>query len=204
MELEGLSLLAAASIGFAHAFEADHLVAVSSIVTKRNNFSQAAKDGVYWGLGHSSTILIIGLLMIVGKVLVQESTFEYLEGGVGVMLIVLGLWRLLKLKNGPKSESHIPHQHSVSYGIGLVHGLAGSGILVLAIMGTMKSSIEGLGFLLIFGLGSTVGMLVASGIFSIPFWKDKMWSPYLRLPLSLLSGLFCVGLGIFIVYESLF
>ncbi|NBC25074.1 MAG: urease accessory protein [Bacteroidetes bacterium] len=203
MELEGLSLLAAASIGFAHAFEADHLVAVSSIVTKRNNFSQAAKDGVFWGLGHSSTIFIIGLIMIVGKVLFQEATFEYLEAGVGIMLIILGLWRLNKLRKNRTDEGHSSHQHSVSYGIGLVHGLAGSGILVLAIMGTMKSSIEGLGFLLIFGLGSTVGMLVASGIFSIPFWKDTKWSPYLRFPLSLLSGLFCLGLGLYIVYENL-
>ncbi|HKK87271.1 MAG TPA: hypothetical protein VJ917_00390 [Saprospiraceae bacterium] len=203
MELEGLSLLAAASIGFAHAFEADHLVAVSSIVTKRNNFSQAAKDGVFWGLGHSSTIFIIGLLMIVGKVLFQESTFEYLEGGVGIMLVILGLWRLDKLRRNRRGQKNASHQHSVSYGIGLVHGLAGSGILVLAIMGTMKSSVEGLGFLLIFGLGSTVGMLVASGIFSIPFWKNTKWSPYLRLPLSILSGLFCLGLGLFIVYETL-
>lgn len=204
MELEGLSLFAAASIGFAHAFEADHLVAVSSIVTKRNKFSQAAKDGVFWGLGHSSTIFIIGLAMIVGKVLVSESTFEYLEGGVGVMLVILGLWRLNKLWGNRNNETSAPHQHSVSFGIGLVHGLAGSGILVLAIMGTMKSSIEGLGFLLIFGLGSTIGMLVASGIFSVPFWKDKKWSPYLRFPLSLLSGLFCIGLGLFIIYENLY
>ena len=59
--------LFAAMIGFTHAFEADHLVAVSNIVTKRDKLLLAVKDGIYWGLGHTSTIFLIGLLIIVGK-----------------------------------------------------------------------------------------------------------------------------------------
>ena len=57
-------LLFAAVVGFTHAFEADHLVAVSNIVTKRNKILLATKDGLFWGLGHTSTILIIGLILI--------------------------------------------------------------------------------------------------------------------------------------------
>ena len=60
-------LLIAAAIGFGHAFEADHLVAVGNIVTKREKPVLALKDGMYWGLGHTSTIVLIGLLIIVGK-----------------------------------------------------------------------------------------------------------------------------------------
>ncbi|MEL6721261.1 MAG: urease accessory protein, partial [Bacteroidota bacterium] len=59
-------LLFAAVVGFGHAFEADHLVAVSSLVTKQRSLGTAVKDGIYWGLGHSSTILLVGLVMIVG------------------------------------------------------------------------------------------------------------------------------------------
>ena len=57
-------LLFAAMIGFTHAFEADHLVAVSNIVTKRDKLLLAVKDGIYWGLGHTSTIFLIGLLSL--------------------------------------------------------------------------------------------------------------------------------------------
>lgn len=203
MDLGNMSLLAATTIGFAHAFEADHLIAVSSIVTKRNNFAQAARDGVYWGLGHTSTIFLIGIIMILGRVFIAEETFQYLEAVVGFMLIGLGAWRLTKLATHQHGGSSHTHSHSVSYGVGLIHGLAGSGILVLAIMSTMDTAASGLVFLLVFGIGSTIGMLVASGLFSIPFWKDKSWSKYFTRPLAILSGLLCIGLGVFIVYENL-
>ena len=60
-------LLFAAVVGFGHAFEADHLVAVGNIVTKRDKLPLAIKDGIFWGLGHTSTIFLIGLIMIIGK-----------------------------------------------------------------------------------------------------------------------------------------
>ena len=60
-----IPLLFAAVVGFGHAFEADHLVAVSTIASKRKHPMQAIKDGIYWGLGHTSTIFLIGLIMIV-------------------------------------------------------------------------------------------------------------------------------------------
>ncbi len=66
--MEGFfSLLFAAVVGFGHAFEADHLVAVGNIVTKRDRLKLALKDGIFWGLGHSSTIFLIGIVMIIGK-----------------------------------------------------------------------------------------------------------------------------------------
>jgi high-affinity nickel permease len=76
-------LFFAAVVGFSHAFEADHLVAVSNIVTKRDKIKLAIKDGIYWGLGHTSTIFLIGLLMIVGKVTVFNGYFGYFEAVVG-------------------------------------------------------------------------------------------------------------------------
>ena len=58
--------------GFAHAFEADHLLAVGNIVSQRNNTRLSLKDGIFWGLGHASTIFFIGLLMIVLKAGISE------------------------------------------------------------------------------------------------------------------------------------
>ena len=100
-------LLFALIIGFTHAFEADHLLAVSNIVTKRNSLWLAVKDGVAWGLGHTSTIFLIGMIIMVWKVAITEQTFHYFEAFVGIMLIVLGIARLHYLwKNGTSFHTH--------------------------------------------------------------------------------------------------
>ncbi|MCB9080590.1 MAG: urease accessory protein [Lewinellaceae bacterium] len=204
------SLLLAAAVGFSHAFEADHLLAVSSMVTKRNRFITAIKDGVFWGLGHTSTIMLIGLLMVVGKFAIAEQTFTYFEAGVGVMLVVLGIWRLGKLRLTAPSHHHHHHLdfdaggHHVAYGVGLVHGLAGSGTLVVLVMSQLKTAWGTFSYLLLFGLGSIVGMLLASGVFSLPF--SRRWSNhhFLQRSLVLLSSLLCIGFGIRVLWENLF
>jgi len=89
-----IPILLAAVVGFGHAFEADHLLAVSSIVAKRNNVVLAIKDGIFWGLGHTSTIVIIGMVIIIGKATFLNGYFSYFEAAVGIMLIVLGITRL--------------------------------------------------------------------------------------------------------------
>ena len=182
-------LVFAAIVGFGHAFEADHLVAVGNIVTKRSKFELALKDGVYWGLGHTSTIFLIGLLMIVGKSTFLNGYFGYLEAVVGLMLITLGIYRLFEYYYEKKQDAlhreqhnhYQPHHHltdveekgshRLAYAVGLIHGLAGSGALILIVMAEVQSPLNSILYLLIFGIGSVIGMLVAAGIFSLPFSK---------------------------------
>ena len=83
--------------GFTHAFEADHLLAVSNIVSQRNNIRLSLKDGIFWGLGHASTIFFIGILMILFKASISEQYFHYFEAMVGLMLVVLAIYRLAKI-----------------------------------------------------------------------------------------------------------
>lgn len=199
-------LLVAGMVGFSHAFEIDHLVAVSSLVTRRQNLVASLKDGIYWGMGHTSTILGVGILMILLKIAIAEATFSYLEAGVGIMLIVLGGHRLWKSRTQSfmhQHDGHAPHSHKLAYSVGLVHGLAGSGTLVLLVMSQMRSNWEGIVYLLIFGIGSIGGMLLASGMFSLPF--SKKWGAANRIQrlLTLLSSLLCMGLGAKILCENL-
>lgn len=237
-------LLFAALVGFAHAFEADHLLAVSNIVTKRDSVWLAIKDGIAWGLGHTSTIFLIGMLIIVGRVAIAEQTFHYFEAAVGAMLVALGLIRLRFLwKTGGVPHAHwhwsdllfwrkhsarpslpAPFRHSpfaarssahdlrfvplrenhrLAYAVGLVHGLAGSGALVLLVMSQMPGPASALGYLLVFGLGSIGGMLLASGVFSLPFSKRLSSNTTLQAGLTLLSSLLCVGYGLHVVFENL-
>jgi cytochrome c biogenesis protein CcdA len=201
-------LLAATTIGFSHAFEADHLVAVSNIVTRRNNVLLALKDGIFWGLGHTSTILLVGSIFILGKFAFNENSFRYFEAFVGFMLIVLGLYRLLKIYQNPYIKPHHlhspqTHNHKLAYGIGLIHGLAGSGALTLTILTTIKGSLNGILYLIIFGLGSVAGMMLAAGFFSVPFSQKLMNNSTIRLILTVFSSVLCIGLGYFVIYKNL-
>ncbi|MEM7655681.1 MAG: urease accessory protein [Bacteroidota bacterium] len=197
---ESFPLLFAAVIGFTHAFEADHLVAVSSIVTRRDQSGLAIKDGIFWGLGHTSTILLIGGLLILGKLVIPEQTFGMLEGLVGVMLICLGAFRLWKFLQA-REEEHT-HHHRLAYGVGLIHGLAGSGAMVLLVMSNLASAWSSMLYLMVFGLGSVAGMLVAAGLFSLPFSKRWARHPMVQPALIWGSALLCIGYGSWVIYEQ--
>jgi len=235
-----LGIIITAYAGLEHAFEADHLLAVNSLVTNRSNFKQSVKDGIYWGIGHTLTIFAVAVLMIGFKVVVSEYVFNYLEATVGLMLVFLGMYRLSKLfkKNTHShtySHSHtlsnsgsVSHLHSHTYthshiitapnhhhpnklnsfnaafGVGLVHGLAGSGALVVLVLSQMKSTLEGLMYILIFGIGSILGMFMASGLFSLPYGKSILKSQKLQFVLIIISSLLCVFYGSLVIYKNLF
>lgn len=220
--------------GLEHAFEADHLLAVNSLVTNRNKIKEAVKDGVYWGIGHTVTIFVVGILMIGFKVTVSQHIFSYLEASVGLMLVFLGIYRMTKIfKKNTHSHTYthshsnsITHSHTYShshlyvvsshnhttnlknykaaFGVGLVHGLAGSGALVVLVLTQMKTATEGLLYILIFGVGSILGMLLASGLFSIPFSKSILKSEKLQLSLIIISSLLCVFYGSHVIYKNIF
>lgn len=235
-----LGILITVYAGLEHAFEADHLLAVNSLVTNRSNLKESVKDGIYWGIGHTLTIFAVAVLMIGFKVVVSESVFNYLEASVGLMLVFLGIYRLSKLfkKNTHShtySHSHtlsnsgaVSHLHSHTYshshrittsnhthpnksnsfsaafGVGLVHGLAGSGALVVLVLSQMKSTLEGLLYILIFGIGSILGMFIASGLFSLPYGKSILKSQKLQFVLIIISSLLCILYGGKVIYENLF
>jgi sulfite exporter TauE/SafE len=219
--------------GLEHAFEADHLLAVNSLVSNRNKINDAVKDGVYWGIGHTLTIFVVGVLMIGFKFSVNEQIFNYLEACVGIMLIFLGIFRLTKsFKKGTHKHTYThshsnlkPHSHTYShshfyvvtnhnhthnlkdhkaaFGVGLVHGLAGSGALVVLVLTQMKTATEGLMYILIFGIGSILGMFIASGLFSISFSKSILKSQKLQILLIIISSLLCIFYGSHVVYTNL-
>ncbi|TBX26776.1 urease accessory protein [Jiulongibacter sediminis] len=189
-------------VGFLHAFEADHIVAVSNLVTRRSSTKLAIKDGAFWGLGHSSIILIVGLIFLLGKFLLDETLFGYFEVIVGLMLIILGIIRLRKVIIDNNSPTH-HHDHKVAYGVGAVHGLAGSGAVIIAALSETKSPNEGIIYLILFGIGSILGMMLAAGVFSLPFSTFFLKNKNITKALSLLSALLCIGLGSFIIYENL-
>ncbi|MFN8357278.1 MAG: urease accessory protein [Spirosomataceae bacterium] len=204
--MELAPLLIASVVGFTHAFEADHLVAVSNIVIRRSNVMMAIKDGIFWGLGHTSTILVVGSVILLGRISFQETDFRYFEAGVGCMLILLGGFRLSRLLQKQPAHAH-PHVHandfSLAYGVGLIHGLAGSGALMLSVMATIQGTLSSLVYLFVFGIGSIAGMMLAAGLFSVPFSERLLKHRSTRKILTLLSSVLCVVVGCMILYKNL-
>jgi cytochrome c biogenesis protein CcdA len=202
--------------GFTHAFETDHVLAVTNMSIARNKLIKSVKDGAFWGLGHTSTLLLIGIIFLVIKLHIPDNYFSYFEAGVGLMLIIMGVYRLAKgATNGieghhhtgdPHAHSHEPqasHSHLAAYMVGLVHGLAGSGVLILVVMSQSDAVSSGLLYLLIFGVGSVFGMMLAAGAFSFPFTRRILQYGKVKLILIVISSLLCIGYGAWIIYKNL-
>jgi ABC-type nickel/cobalt efflux system permease component RcnA len=216
-------------IGLRHAVEADHVAAVTTMLLERRSLISSAIVGGLWGLGHTIALLGVGILVLLMDFRISEDTERWLEFGVGVMLTLLGLNVLRKLASGEKLHVHKhehgdgahvhPHFHSsppVSHelehsilrsnpkavAIGMVHGLAGSAALMLALIPTIDSKTVGLLYILVFGAGSIGGMMLMSLVVGLPFHLTAGRGRGLYRLLQGAAGLVSVALGAFIIYEK--
>ncbi len=196
----GVTLFFAAVVGFGHAFEADHLLAVSTLVARSKTTRQIASNGFWWGLGHTSTIFLIGLLLIIFQINSLKAYFDYFEVFVGIMLIGLGLGRIWQeLTREPGHEGREGHSHDrEAYGIGLVHGLAGSGALILLVLADIQDTGIAIAYLLVFGIGSAIGMSVAASLLRLPILLHTSRFD-IRKIFTLIAGVLCIGYGMYIL-----
>ncbi len=232
MELTpGLSTFSVLLIGFVlglrHATEADHLAAVSTIVSEKKNLFTASIVGGLWGVGHTISLFAVGLIVIFLKLQISASVEAKLEAGVGLMLVVLGLNALRKLFQSEKIHTHThdhgerAHTHFHAHNdekaevshhrlsprsvvVGMVHGLAGSAALMLVILPTIPSPLVAIMYILIFGVGSIGGMMVMSLLIGLPFHFTANRFDLLNKGIRLCAGVFSLGLGFSIIYEKLF
>jgi hypothetical protein len=199
------TLILACGEGLRHSFETDHLAAVANLVTVRNKPMLAVKDGIAWGLGHTLSIMAVGALIIGFKWVVPEFHFSYLEAAVGAMILLLGVYRLYAIVKPSHSErkphTH-DHGHKLALGVGIIHGLAGSGAVVAGSLMVLDLG-AALVFVLLFGAGSIIGMLIAAGLLSLPFSKNLNSIKPLQIALTVVSSLFCLYVGGSILYENL-
>ena len=218
------------AIGLQHAFEPDHVAAVTTQISKQKSKSQTIrqllKEGIFkssilgalWGAGHTTTLVIMGLLMIVLAINIPTNIFLGFEFIVGLMLVFLAFTtfsnkKFFKTKHvHPHSHDngtiHIhPHDHvgehthsHKSYIIGCIHGLAGSGSLVVLTATTLGNFETVLSFILIFGIGSVIGMALVSSLIGLPLvFTNKIDSA--NKILRYLAGTASLLIGATIVYE---
>lgn len=216
-------------LGLKHATDADHLAAVSTIVTDRKSLWSSALVGGLWGLGHTISLLIAGIFVLLMNFEISETTERVLEFGVGIMLVFLGLNVLRKLFAGGHLHFHThehgelmhahPHIHKLDelnephthHGlslspralfIGMVHGLAGSAALMLLVIPTIESRALGLLYIAVFGVGSIGGMMLMSFFIGLPFHFTALRFHRFNHVLQGVAGLLSVALGFWILYEK--
>ena len=226
-EMSAFAVLAAGFvIGLRHALDADHLAAVSTIVSERKSFWSSSIVGGLWGVGHTISLFVAGVLVIFLKFNVSETVEAYLEAAVGVMLIALGMNVFRKLLDAEAVHAH-EHAHNGhihthlhlhepaeeparhhSFGprsviVGMIHGLAGSAGLMLLVLPTIASPVVALLFILIFGIGSIGGMIVMSFLMGVPLHFTASKFTFINKTLRVAAGLFSMSWGIMLVHEKL-
>lgn len=212
-------------IGMKHALEADHVAAVASLATRGRSVGETARFGVAWGIGHTVTLLAVGSCVLLLDTVVPERLASGLEFVVGLMLIGLGvdvLWRMWRSRTHFHSHNHggnrhihahrhgqaVPrhdtaaHAHAHPRGlplralmVGLVHGLAGSAALVLLTLSTITSLWLGIAYILLFGLGSVLGMGLLSCAIAVPMRLSADRVAWAWRGLSLAIGVATIALG---------
>ena len=223
-----LIIVAGLTIGLLHAFEPDHLSAVSTQLLHKTNHAKESRKlqikrltissslrGMLWGMGHTSSIVLIGLLVAGFSLSIPNDFFIGAEFAVGIMLVGLGI--LTAMNKTIMTRQHVhphshdngishthPHSHTgghthghKSYLIGCVHGLAGSGSLVALTSSAIHGFDMMIYFLLLFGIGSIVGMMIAGGILGLPFIvlsKMSHATKYLRYAIAGIT--FVIGANI--------
>lgn len=214
--------------GLRHSIEADHVAAVSTMVASGGKKLRSAPVlGTLWGLGHTATLFAAGLLVLLLAVNIPQGVSGRLEFGVGIMLLFLGMTTLTGFSAGrffrglfrKQSHSHahahpehgIVHTHEHGHEaehhhghksiiIGMIHGMAGSGALMLVVLSTIQSVPLGLAYIAIFGAGSIASMAGVSTLIGLPFAKMRNYAK-VTLALRYASAVVAFVIGAGMVYE---
>src|SRR5262249_15490897 len=213
--------------GLKHGMEADHLAAVSTIVSERRGLLSSSLVGGLWGAGHTISLLIAGLAVLLLDLRIGEKPALAMELCVGVMLIGLGSNAIRRILNGrihTHAHDHFGHAHvhphihehdsvdepHTHHGfrigvrplvVGMMHGLAGSAALMLWVLSPVSSRGLGLLFIAVFGVGSIGGMLLMSALVALPlkFTAERFKRTHRAVQMS--AAVFSVGLGAVMVYR---
>ena len=186
-------------LGMRHATDPDHVVAVTTIVTQQRSLARAARTGVLWGIGHTTTILLVGGAIIVLKIQLSGIPPRLglsLEFAVAVMLIVLGL---LTLAGG---ERRVVDSTARPLTVGFIHGLAGSAaVATLPQVALIPNPLWAVGYLGVFGVGTIAGMLLVTASLAAPSLLAVRRFAGMNHTLRIASGVASIAFGLFLAHH---
>lgn len=214
-------------LGIRHATDADHVVAVTTIVTRERTPGAAMAVGALWGVGHTLTILVVGGAIVVFGVVIPPKLGMSMEMSVAAMLIVLGLYNLTSAASQIDRSAHAalharhePHDHHeqqappserwfARFGVsglrpmivGIVHGLAGSAAVALLVLATIRDVWSALLYLLVFGVGTVAGMALLTTAMAVPMVAVSRRFGSIEQLLRRVAGAASIAFGLFMIYE---
>jgi ABC-type nickel/cobalt efflux system permease component RcnA len=219
--LAGLGLL----LGLRHAFEPDHLAAVSTLATRQGRLLDACRLGLAWAVGHTASVgAVVGAIILFGLSLPQRFSpaADFLVallliglGGSVIVRYARGRWHLHAHAHRAGEEPHVhlhshahdaAHQHAHprgdagrSLGFGLLHGLAGSAAILVLLVAAAPTRGAQLTYFLAFAAGTTIGMLCVSftlaGIVRLASGRATRWATVLHLGSAAVSTVVGVALA---------
>jgi high-affinity nickel-transport protein len=203
-------------LGMRHATDADHVVAVTTIVSRRRTLRAALPVGLLWGLGHTAMILLVGGAIVLLGVVIPPRVDLGMELSVAAMLVLLGtmnVWGFVR------DVGKLPHSHGSPSGsaeletgagrtlslrplvVGLVHGLAGSAAVALLVLAAIREAAWAFAYLVVFCAGTVAGMLVITAALAIPVVVAAARFGRLHRVLGVTTGLASVALGALLAYK---
>ena len=207
-----LVLVVSMLLGLRHATDPDHLAAVTTLLASersqhRRRFEEASLMGLSWGLGHGTTLVLLGLPLVLFNRYLPESVQQAAEVAIGVIIVSLAVRLLARWRRGSfhahdhghdggERHRHIhshadnpshEHRHAAltrsplsSYSVGLVHGIGGSGGITLLLLSTISDKAEAAGALLLFAAGTAVSMALLSTVFGLAIARGPIGRKFER------------------------
>ncbi len=220
------TLLVGFLLGMEHALDPDHVIAVSTLMTQHRTLGRSTLVGAIWGLGHTATLFLVGLAVIVLKVRIPDWLAPLAELGVGIVLLALGV-SIVKGYLTEKVHAHVHQhgsevhahfhshaggaahdhdhtlpQHRTSLLVGMVHGLAGSAALMLLVLASIRTPTLGLFYILTFGIGSILGMVGISALIGLPFTRAVRRHAEVHRKIRLTAGATSAAYGLFLIVST--
>ncbi len=210
-------------LGLRHALDADHLVAVSTVLAERPSMQASTSVGLFWGLGHTLMLLCVGAGVMALNLQIPDLLANAFEFAIGLMLVGLGgslarrvyreRWHWHAHDHDGHAHVHL-HSHRVQADhthlhwyqgslrpllIGMAHGLAGSAALVLMVLSTVSGFGQGIGYILVFGVGSILGMVGVGLVLSMPVVCSVSFGPRAYWAVQGFACAASIGLGLVIM-----
>jgi len=184
------------ALGVRHATDADHVAAISTIVTESRSLRRAALVGLSWGIGHSTSVLLVGGALVLLRLPMPTRAALGLEFLAALMLIGLGLRALIGRRRVPTPASSLRPA-----AIGLVHGLAGSAVLALLVLSATDSPGSAAAYLVSFCVGTVIGMSLITALLTLPARYGAARLATFDRRIRIAAGVASVAIGLLLAHR---
>lgn len=192
-------------LGLRHASDPDHLAAVTTLVS--NGRGGATRLGLTWGLGHATSLILLGVPIVLWKAYLPPRVEQSAEVTIGLVIIALALWLLVRWRRGAFAHDHthlrVPPRRTPwqAFAIGLVHGVGGSGGVGVLLLATIHSHMVALIALVLFAAFTAISMALLSTGFGMALTRPGVQRSFARIAPAL--GLASLGFGLWYTLGAL-